>query len=32
VHYPTDVITGVAVGAAVAKTVGHMAARAEGDS
>jgi decaprenylphosphoryl-5-phosphoribose phosphatase len=32
VHYPSDVITGVAVGAAVAKTVGFIADRAEGDS
>ena len=32
VHYPSDVITGVAVGAAVAKTVGLIANRAEGDS
>ena len=32
VHYPSDVITGVAVGAAVAKTVGYLADRAEGDS
>jgi membrane-associated phospholipid phosphatase len=40
VHYPSDVITGVAVGAAVAKTVGFIASaeptrsrrRAEGDS
>jgi membrane-associated phospholipid phosphatase len=32
VHYPSDVITGMAVGAAVAKTVGYMADRAEGDS
>ena len=32
VHYPSDVITGVAVGAAVAKTVELVADRAEGDS
>ena len=32
VHYPSDVITGMAVGAAVAKTVGYLADRAEGDS
>jgi membrane-associated phospholipid phosphatase len=32
VHYPSDVITGVAVGAAVAAVVGHIADRAEGDS
>ena len=32
VHYPSDVITGVAVGAAVAKTVGFITDRAEGDS
>ena len=32
VHYPSDVITGVAVGAAVAKAVGFIADRAEGDS
>ena len=32
VHYPSDVITGVAVGTAVAKTVGYLADRAEGDS
>jgi len=32
VHYPSDVITGVAVGAAVAAAVGHIADRAEGDS
>ena len=32
VHYPSDVITGVAVGAAVAKTVGFIANRAEGES
>ena len=32
VHYPSDVITGVAVGAAVAKAVGLIADRAEGDS
>ena len=32
VHYPSDVITGVAVGAAVARAVGFVADRAEGDS
>jgi membrane-associated phospholipid phosphatase len=32
VHYPSDVITGVAVGAAVAAAVGHIADRTEGDS
>jgi membrane-associated phospholipid phosphatase len=32
VHYPSDVVTGVAVGAAVAKVVGYLAERAEGDS
>lgn len=32
VHYPSDVITGVAVGAAVAKTVGYLADRGKGDS
>ncbi len=32
VHYPTDVITGVAVGVAVAKVVGLIADRVEGDS
>jgi membrane-associated phospholipid phosphatase len=33
VHYPSDVITGVAVGAAVAKVVALVASdRAEGDS
>ena len=32
VHYPSDVITGVAVGAAVAKAVGKIADRAEGGS
>jgi membrane-associated phospholipid phosphatase len=32
VHYPSDVVTGVAVGAAVAAAVGHIADRAEGDS
>ncbi|WP_123024829.1 phosphatase PAP2 family protein [Mycolicibacterium stellerae] len=31
VHYPSDVITGVAVGAVVAKTVAVAADRAEGD-
>jgi membrane-associated phospholipid phosphatase len=31
VHYPTDVLTGVAVGAAVAKAVGSIADRVEGD-
>lgn len=30
VHYPTDVLTGVAVGAAVAKAVGTVADRMEG--
>ncbi|KUH85819.1 MULTISPECIES: phosphatase PAP2 family protein [unclassified Mycobacterium] len=30
VHYPSDVLTGVAVGAAVAKVVGTVADRAEG--
>jgi membrane-associated phospholipid phosphatase len=30
VHYPSDVLTGVVVGAAVAKTVGAVADRAEG--
>jgi membrane-associated phospholipid phosphatase len=32
VHYPSDVVTGVAVGAAVAKVVGSIADRVEGDS
>ena len=32
VHYPSDVVAGVAVGVAVATTVGYMADRAEGDS
>jgi decaprenylphosphoryl-5-phosphoribose phosphatase len=32
VHYPTDVLTGVVVGAAVAKGVGAVADRAEGVS
>jgi membrane-associated phospholipid phosphatase len=32
VHYPTDVLTGVAVGAVVAKAVGAVADRAEGVS
>ncbi|GFG53829.1 phosphatase PAP2 family protein [Mycolicibacterium agri] len=32
VHYPSDVVTGVVVGAAVAKAVGVFADRAEGDS
>jgi membrane-associated phospholipid phosphatase len=32
VHYPTDVLTGVAVGAAVAKVVGRVADRCEGDA
>lgn len=32
VHYPSDVIAGVAVGAAVAKAVGTIADRAEGGS
>ena len=31
VHYPTDVLMGVAVGAAVAKAVGTIADRVEGD-
>ncbi|MGV0644330.1 phosphatase PAP2 family protein [Mycolicibacterium sp. XJ879] len=31
VHYPTDVLTGVAVGAAVAKAVSTVADRREGD-
>ncbi len=31
VHYPTDVLTGVAVGAAVAKAVSTVADRMEGD-
>jgi membrane-associated phospholipid phosphatase len=31
VHYPSDVLTGVAVGAVVAKTVGAIADRVEGD-
>ncbi|SEH57485.1 PAP2 superfamily protein [Mycolicibacterium rutilum] len=31
VHYPSDVLTGVAVGAAVAKAVGTVADRAEGN-
>ena len=31
VHYPSDVLTGVAVGAAVAKVVGMVADRVEGD-
>ena len=31
VHYPTDVLTGVAVGSVVAKAVGAVADRAEGD-
>jgi membrane-associated phospholipid phosphatase len=31
VHYPSDVLTGVAVGAAVAKAVGTFADRAEGE-
>jgi membrane-associated phospholipid phosphatase len=31
VHYPSDVITGIAVGAAVAKAVEMVADRAEGD-
>jgi membrane-associated phospholipid phosphatase len=31
VHYPSDVLTGVVVGAAVAKAVGTIADRAEGD-
>ena len=32
VHYPSDVVTGVAVGVAVATVVGRIADRAEGDS
>ncbi|RAV05887.1 phosphatase PAP2 family protein [Mycolicibacterium sp. GF69] len=32
VHYPSDVVTGVAVGAVVAKVVGTVAERAEGDA
>lgn len=32
VHYPSDVLTGVAVGAAVARAVGLVADRAEGGS
>jgi membrane-associated phospholipid phosphatase len=32
VHYPSDVLTGVVVGAAVAKTVGVVADRAEGNA
>ena len=32
VHYPSDVITGVVVGTAVATAVGFVADRAEGDS
>jgi membrane-associated phospholipid phosphatase len=32
VHYPSDVVTGVVVGAAVAKVVGSIADRVEGDS
>ena len=31
VHYPSDVLTGVAVGAVVAKAVGTIADRVEGD-
>jgi membrane-associated phospholipid phosphatase len=31
VHYPTDVLTGVAVGAVVAKAVGTVADRVEGE-
>jgi membrane-associated phospholipid phosphatase len=31
VHYPSDVLTGVALGAAVAKAVGAIADRVEGD-
>jgi len=31
VHYPTDVLAGVAVGAAVAGTASHLAGRSEGD-
>jgi membrane-associated phospholipid phosphatase len=30
VHYPSDVLTGVVVGAVVAKAVGAIADRAEG--
>ena len=32
VHYPSDVLTGVVVGAAVAKVVGTVADRASGES
>jgi membrane-associated phospholipid phosphatase len=32
VHYPSDVLTGVVVGAAVAKAVGTVADRATGES
>jgi membrane-associated phospholipid phosphatase len=32
VHYPSDVLTGVAVGAVVAKTVGAIVDRVEGDA
>ncbi len=32
VHYPSDVLTGVAVGAVVAKAVGTVADRVEGES
>jgi membrane-associated phospholipid phosphatase len=31
VHYPSDVVTGVAVGAVIAKTVGALTDRVEGD-
>ena len=31
VHYPSDVLTGVVVGAVVAKTVGAVADRVGGD-
>jgi len=31
VHYPSDVLTGVAVGTVVAKVVGAVADRAEGE-
>jgi membrane-associated phospholipid phosphatase len=31
VHYPTDVLTGIAVGAVVATTVGAVADRVGGD-
>ena len=32
VHYPTDVLAGAAVGAAVARTAAHLASTAEGDA